>query len=735
MPFENIGIGGVLSFDSGRAVTNMGSARTSFLNLRRSADALKMSMGRVSQGIAKFNLVGGAMGAVAGISLGALVKQGIDFNDMMQSSRIAIAGILSETTGRGFDESINIAEASMKRLVKISAEAPGDLRDVLGIFQLMIGPSVTIGANMNQVMDMTKGTAIAAGFLKRNFTDVGAAMSKLAAGQIEMGNDIHRMIKSMGFLPEQTDEWREMLPEKRLQRMQEIIGKFSKYGDQVGNTFDALKGTMQSIKLTILSAFTKGVFERLTKSMIRINDVFTENQARIEGMAMALGDKLGAAFDFVTEQSRIFGRSVRAVFGHITRAVNATNSLLSRFNVTLDKGTVKTLAGIAFQFIAWVALIAPVLAIGGKFIGMISGLFSIVQGVGGALMAISGPLLIITGLAAALFLLFRKEGETPMQTLGRAFDGLISVAATLKEAWKPVLDTLMGAFENVRSAISSASISVDPLRTGLTSLGTGVMTILTGVVPVIQNIIQWVGRIMATITAVANPVIGIVGTVFDLVGSLVSTMFPKVMSILNPIISLVMSVVNSVAAAAGSILKVVGDIVAIAAALIKRYVFPVVGYVIDVLSPALSSVFEAIGLIINTVIDSLKWLFDQMGKVTGWIRSKLTPSLDEANAKAGALTKPAGAAVEATRNKSIAEGAANKALEGQKKVAELAAPPRPEDKQPVIDFNAILKVDNKMQVDGRHVSAASARHKTEISERTGFNQAPWQRQLVQVAGA
>lgn len=739
MAFQNIGVGGTLSFDSGSAVAGMGRAMSGFMGLHKSAESVRGSMEKMSMGISKFNVVGAALGAIGGLSLGGLVKQGIDFNNEMEATQVGIATITKAITGMPMADALQMSEQAMHRLVSVAAEAPGELSDITDIFQKMVGPMMSSGATMNQILDSTKGTAIAAAALKMPFSDVGSAMSKLAAGTFRAGNDVHLMLRSMGLIHETTQEWKALLPEARLKRMNEILGEFAQHGELVGGGFDALKGTMMSIMKTMTAAFTSGIFERLKTRMKAISDTFLKTQDSSVEMAKNIGEKLGAAFDFVVEQVTIFFRSVKTAFNWAEGAIQRVSGLMERFGIHIGGDTAKNVAGIGFQFLAWTAMIAPVLTIGAKIFSMFSGLFTVISSVVEIAAALAWPLLVVAAVAGTVYLAFRNNHEAlsslydSVGRLGTLFTGIAAQAM-------PMIDTIIDAFKGLATAFEAALKPVGEIIAQVVDLAVSAFELIA------PRVVALVGPVIATILDIGTSLMGALGGAFSFIGTILSVVFGIVKAVVFPIVGFLLDIFIPIITVAFQVIGAVASIIFAALEGVFGILSWIVKAIIDEVKPAWLGMVEdmkAIGAaiyefletpikvivgvmatllgvivdIVNFVGGSAKGLAATVQSMKEFSGQKLTPA-EKAHAQAALNSLGTKAAVSATGTQVAAAGAKT---------------PSKEEK-PKFDFNAKIDIKNKLHMDGRHVAAATARHQTEIEERAGFNQTPWQKQAVAISG-
>jgi hypothetical protein len=234
----------------------------------------------------------------------------------------------------------------------------------------------------------------------------------------------------------------------------------------------------------------------------------------------------------------------------------------------------------------------------------------------------------------------------------------------------------------------------------------------------------------------------------------------------------------------------IGSILGVIFGIVREVVFPVVGFLMDIFFPVLSTMFQIFSAVFSIIAGIFKLGFGALKDMVDILVEFFNPAWQETKALikmiggaiytfletpikfvAGLLAEMLGVIVdivnfvggsakglEGTVSKmrqyagtesvsekdkrltdealkqSVAASAAKSALVSQKDSTARVVPPKPGN-QPPINLDAKTTINTNLKVDGRHMSAATSRHQTEVQERAGFNETPWQKQLVQVSGA
>jgi phage-related protein len=393
-------------------------------------------------------------------------------------------------------------------------------------------------------------------------------------------------------------------------------------------------------------------------------------------------------------------------------------------------------------------------------IGMIGSL-------GGVLGAVfSGPVLALVAAVGGLFLLFRKEGETPMQTLGQAFMFFQRTWEGIRAVTAPAVDKITEAFERIGSMLGRlskpASDVADALRAGIAG-------------------------IFESIVALVEPAINIIASAFSFVVSIFETLLPPIMGAVAPILGAIFDIGKSIIDVLGKAFGFIGEVLGAVFGVLQEVVFPIIGAILNVAIPVITTLFQVLAGVFSFVAAILGHVFGILREMVKVIVDFFNPAWEETkfllkligSAIGDFLAKPikvvagilaemlgvivdivnfvggtakglaatvqsmrefAGTAVPTAQRATDAQRTqaqmnAKEALAAQTKERGLATPKSAE--QAPMEAKVNVKLDQKTNVcmNGRQVAGAVSKHQTEIQERAGFNQAPFQRKLVQVAGA
>lgn len=472
MAFENIGLGGILSFDADRAVTQMSRASAAFSTLEKNFGSARSSIAQLSNSLQGLNFLSIGLGAAGIAGFGAIATSAISAKAEFESMQTQLATSFNVLAGGGkMKEGLALAKEEMKAIERLAVQAPGGAQDLLQIYKQIVGPMSVQGQSLEQVREMTFGASIAAKGLGISFDEMGFGLSKLVAGTVQSDDRIFKMSKSMGLIKMDAAEWNALTPVERQKQLNSIMGKYREAGDAVGATWEATLSTLGDIMTVMKRAFIGPMFDALKEKISNFNDQFLKSQARFESMGEAIGAALMPAFEFMFE---ILGEIVergKQFVGWLMKAKEAIDEL--RYSISPEMSQKIGDMGVAAGALAvGVATVLPMLGLMTTFLGPVQHLFGSIFGVAkGLLLTIKAlptllaymipaltPILFILGAVGLAFLAFRRDGEGIVDTFMRIFE-------VLKSAWEGftsgflqgidgIVEPLMMAWNNIRDSFT-----------------------------------------------------------------------------------------------------------------------------------------------------------------------------------------------------------------------------------------------------------------------------------------
>lgn len=311
MAFENLGIGGVLTFDNTQAVRGMGGASNSMRMLRVNADQLAAGVSRMGQGFKSLGML--SVASAAGLGFGA--KQAMDFEHQM-----AAVGAVTRSNSEELRKNTEFA----RRLgieTSFSATQAGQAMEVLGKFGL-VGDSLrtatkgVVSLAAAEGIDLAAAAKVSVGSLRamnmsvdesaRAANVLALASASTAANAISMGESFSYAggtLQSLGLDYEQSAAVFGLLANRMIDG--------SRAGTGIMALFRGLQGSSsQAVKL-------------MAKLGINVQQ-FGGDLSRLPEIIMHVKEKLDRGYKTPLEKARattkIFGRFGQVVFSALSGA-------------------------------------------------------------------------------------------------------------------------------------------------------------------------------------------------------------------------------------------------------------------------------------------------------------------------------------------------------------------------------------------------------------------------------
>lgn len=360
-----------------------------------------------------------------------------------------------------------------------------------------------------------------------------------------------------------------------------------------------------------------------------------ETEGAISSVNDAMAQMDSAAYDTLESSLSQLGRTVKAevvqpLVKKLTPAIkNAVNFVTSKVGPTVDWllnhlpeiGIVLTTVGAIIAAMKWGSIVTQISKVAGAFSGFAS-----------ALGGISGPVLaviaVVAALAAGFMYLWRtnedfrnnvtaiwEELQGSFAELGGTISGLIeellplisTIATTVLQAFgqiaEAVLPVLIQLIAEILPVIIDLINQLLPILTQIVSsvlstlvevinqLLPLVMQVIEAVLPVLVQLIQALLPIITQIVEAVLPVlIQLINAVLPILTQIVSSVLPVIVQLLNTIIPIVMQIIDAVLPVLIQILNMLTPILTMIISLLQ----PILNLIVSLVTPILNLIMSAI---------------------------------------------------------------------------------------------------------------------------------------------
>jgi hypothetical protein len=717
MAFENLGVGGTLTFDEKPALAGMRRANQAFHHTEAAAENFRAKMDHLGSEMERFNIVGMGLGSLGIVGLGELGKQAFEAQSKFEDMQVVLSTTLGITRHMDLASSVKLAADEMDRLEVAAAKAPGETEDLLGIYKQIVGPLSAMGKDLDYVQKTTVSTAIMASALGLRFEDAAFGMQKLISGQVQSDDMLFRMLRSQKLITESAEQWKALDQETRLLKLTKVMDKYGDRADQVGNTWTAVSGTVTSIVKIMERAVISPIFEKVRDSVHKLTDQFLSNMDTYKKMGESWGHALYGGFEIFIEALQQLITDGRMVLQWLKEAKTRAASLFGAFGVGSD--TLHSIKVHALEIALALGAMFPAFSLlrmvlgpltsgigvviaGVKYLGVAiaEGLSGAAAGLGIGLLPLLGAIAAAVGLAALAFGAMRRDGESFTDTLSRWWtDAIQPFWEGFKAAWKQfvpdILAPLQDAWESLKLAgqllFGTLAGSLDSSGHDWKGWGEIAGAAVGAIVQGITTMIGWLGQALAFfVFLIANVKYG-----FNAAAEAISTFFFNAMVGLENVVK---GLYNAIITPFQLIIKELADILE---AVGKTKIGAKLGFADNDTVKSLRSMIAPGGALGNAAYgDAGKYDFG------------MSPQEEE-------YQRQLKRAEEADRTKGMRSQIAMGAM--------AAAPPQA---KVTVEDKRCVEVNAALHVDGKEMAAAQARHQIELMDRSGASASPWQRRAA-----
>jgi len=283
----------------------------------QASQVIRGVMGQLQGMMGQLTMLAGLGGA--GMGLGALIKQGIDFNKTMEDSKGGIAGVLLMTrqyvdatgkvvAGQGAMNAA-FAEAStiQEKLKKDALGTAASYTELVGAFQTALAPAAAAGVtNLDDVREITVMATQAMAALNIPTAQAAQELRGLFAGDTNPDNRLNQILR---VLPEDLAKVRGNA-EAAAKMFKERLGPAASAAAMQTGTLTVRLSNLGDILDQTMGEATAGLFKD-------ISELIAEVSAGVGDSAGVFGD-LG---DTVREAMAVVKETVEDVFGTATKSV------------------------------------------------------------------------------------------------------------------------------------------------------------------------------------------------------------------------------------------------------------------------------------------------------------------------------------------------------------------------------------------------------------------------------
>ena len=280
-------------------------------------------------------------GVASGIQLGvgamlSFVQSTVELNSAVESTRIAVAGMLQVGGATGsWQDSMSAAGTVMEKIRVHAAALPGEAEDFVSIFRSGLPKALEAGLDVNQAEALAASFGAVGITLGVNVPQIGKDLNRLLGGAAAAGTPMWRAMSAsisragtaLGFTIKKAADFNKLDPADRARVLQEAVAKYSPMIDAFGSTWEAVSSTFTSELKDMIRVAGQPLFASLTSGLNDMNGRLSASQPLgrvVRGVFNGLGNAVRSLFT-------IDNGRLNAVFTTVVPVVVRLISLVGRY--------------------------------------------------------------------------------------------------------------------------------------------------------------------------------------------------------------------------------------------------------------------------------------------------------------------------------------------------------------------------------------------------------------------
>lgn len=302
-------------------------------------ERLERTATRAGTGLTRsFVAVAGFASAYIGVrsiahSFASIARSSFDFASAMSVTETSLGAIIAATqpaisqipdATERLNRAGEVGRAIFRSLQTDAIKSVATTRTLASIYSGIAGPLIGAGATLGKVRKITRDTVAAATALGVDFAQAQRDIMMMSSGAAGMEVKLFRMLRSVGLITESTREWNELLPEKRLARMEAALGTFGPSAERFATTLPGATSTFTDLVEIFRGTFAGPTIALFTKTLMNVNNTMIENKDRIMAFLTTAGAVTARVF------SGLFNKIDSLTSYFVTNMEFAVDSLGSR---------------------------------------------------------------------------------------------------------------------------------------------------------------------------------------------------------------------------------------------------------------------------------------------------------------------------------------------------------------------------------------------------------------------
>ncbi len=281
------------------------------VELRLQARRFNQQIGKATgaiKGLSKSLL--GVAGAYVGIqaaqaAVGGLITSTVDYTNQIQKMQIGLTSVVSAVDNLPWESAEKKASSVFDQLKEMSLATPAGPKDMLDIFQNIVGPLRNAGTEMDRITKITNKAVLASSALGIDYEQAARDMQLMARGGAGMDVKLFSLLRATGAIAESTEEWNKGLSDtERVNKLEAALDKFAGSGDAFGSSWSGVTSSFKGIVDELKRAAATPILASVAKILGKINKHMVDNRAQLEKAAEVWGTKIGGTIEHLANNWR-----------------------------------------------------------------------------------------------------------------------------------------------------------------------------------------------------------------------------------------------------------------------------------------------------------------------------------------------------------------------------------------------------------------------------------------------
>lgn len=268
------------------------------------------------------------VGLNAGIAtFRSLFSGAVAYTSQLESTRIGLGSVLSAVENVNLEMGKKMGGEAFERLKDMALESVAGASELFQIYNGIVGPMRSAGTEMERIFKMTNNTAIASTALGVDLQQAQRDITLMVRGGAGMDVKMFSILRSMGLIKEETEEWNKKLTTaQRIEKLESALGGFEGAGKEYSKSWAGVWSQFEDFTSEIKRAFATPIMKSIASQVNLVNRYFEANFKSIALWASIYGDRIGT---MIVSAGQTAGKAFTYVIDHLGEIQSITKEVMA----------------------------------------------------------------------------------------------------------------------------------------------------------------------------------------------------------------------------------------------------------------------------------------------------------------------------------------------------------------------------------------------------------------------